>query len=93
MNFTNNNLLSDLAKCCRLAAMHERHKDDNDDPLSNTDEHVVGRRYEMAADLYSQAATCSLGHNRSARYEELENTVRKLSDIAFKKHKQQTDGV
>ena len=90
MNFTNNNLLSDLAKCCELAALHERQKDDNDDPLSTTNEYVVGRRYKMAAELYDQAATCSIGHNRSARYEECERKVRKLSDTAFKVLKQRT---
>lgn len=90
MNFTNNNLLSDLAKCCELAALHERQKDDNDYPLSTTNEYVVGRRYKMAAELYDLAATCSIGHNRSARYEECERKVRLLSDTAFKKHTQRT---
>jgi len=88
MNFTNNNLLSDLAKCCELAALHERQKDD-DERVGNTNEHVVGLRYKMAAELYSKAATCSIGHNRSARYEECESNARELSDIAFKKWKQQ----
>ncbi len=89
MNFTNNNLLSDLAKCCELAALHERQKDDNDDTLSKTNEYVVGRRYKMAAQLYAKAASASIGHNRTARYHECESNAQELSDIAFKKWKQQ----
>jgi len=89
MNFTNNNLLSELAKCCELAALHERQRDDHG---STTNEYVVGRRYEMAAQLYSKASSASIGHNRSAGYDLCERNARELSDIAFKKHKQRTGG-
>lgn len=85
MNFTNNNLLAELAQCCKLAALQERQKDDQG---GKTNEHVVGRRYEMAAQLYSLAATASIGHSRTAGYDKCERNARELSDIAFKKHKQ-----
>ncbi len=92
MNFTNNNLLSDLAKCCELAALHERQKDD-DERAGKTNEYVVGRRYKMAAQLYAKAASASIGHNRTARYYECEDNAKELSDIAFNKYKQQTTGL
>jgi len=89
MNFTNNNLLADLAKCCEVAALQERQKDD-DERVGKTDEYVVGRRYEMAAQLWSKASSASIGFKRSAGYDVKESNARELSDIAFKKHKQRT---
>lgn len=92
MNVTNNNAAADIARAFEAWGREERRKEKEAGGEGNDNQYVVAQRYEDAVKWWHVAAGLSIGHNRTARYEEAAARCQEIADIARKRWEKKQGG-